>query len=195
MPTTRKAKATQRTLNFAAAETSPEFPVAVKEEIVEGENHGRDESSRKRSAPSQTSRGGKSKRVATPKRGTAATAIVTPGDEATAQKNNKKDNGKIEDYVPIHIHKNLEYHREGEASDALPAKTLKVFRLILKHFTIPRDFEQSRFYGPLSGSTYEERVISAYRLGKLKATDEPATIICTACSELGHERDECPSLC
>jgi len=203
MPKSRESKTAQRKLNFAAAppassETDEDDDVVVDEEQTR-------ESNRKRSAPPSQAAVNKkhakatSTAAATPNKGTAAaaSAIVTPA-VATAQQKKKtkkdEDGSSIDDYVPTYIHKNLDYHRKGVALDSLPPKTVKAFELITKHYIIPKNLEQSRSYGPLSGSTYEQRVISAYRLGKLEAIDEPAKIICTACVEIGHDRDDCPTL-
>lgn len=205
MPKPQTKKSAQRKLGFAAVETSSEQPgdddeVVVVDDDDDDEQQQVREASRKRTATSQPSRRENSRRKiskaeSTPKKGTATAPIVTPaGDEATSQKSSSQVDAGKKEYVPTYIHKNLEYHRKGEASDALPSKTLKIFQLITDHYAIPRDLEQSRSYGPLSGSTYEERVISAYRLGKLKTSNTPAKIICTGCAEIGHERDECPTL-
>lgn len=200
MPKSRNPKAAQRKLDFAAA--PPASTETDEDEVVVDEEQTREANRKRPALASQTIKDKKraktkSTAAATPNKGTTAgAALVTPA-EATAQKKaEKKDEGGdgIEDYVPTYIHKNLDYHRKGMAADSLPPKTLKAFELITKHYIIPRNLEQSRSYGPLSGSTYEQRVISAYRLGKLEAVDEPAAIICTACVEIGHDRDYCPSL-
>ena len=67
--------------------------------------------------------------------------------------------------------------------------------IVDEHFSIPKDFEQNREYGPLSGTCYEERAISAYNLGLLKPVDQASTVeICSSCASLGHKRVECPEL-
>ena len=96
-------------------------------------------------------------------------------------------------YVPKNIHKNLGYRREGaSAQDDYPT-TRKVYRLVCKNYRIPADFEQRRSYGPLSGMSYEERVVQGYALGKLVAKGDDVDI-CTSCASVGHKRFECPSL-
>ena len=110
---------------------------------------------------------------------------VTPEQRAVEQ---------LSKYVPKYVHKNVEYLHKGEAK--LPPNTIKVYQWICRHFTIPQDFEQKRFYGPLSGINYEERVIRAYSLGKLERNNDgfSDTVICTVCAEEGHQRDDCPTL-
>jgi hypothetical protein len=99
------------------------------------------------------------------------------------------------EYVPTHIHKNIDYRRRGKSK--LSANTIKTFQLIEANFTIPMDFEQNRSYGPQSGTSYEERVIQAYTLDKLSPKDsstEGAVSICTHCANMDHKRDGCPDL-
>lgn len=98
------------------------------------------------------------------------------------------------EYVPKYIHQNLEYRRMGEAK--MPEHRLKAFKLITDYFIIPSDLEQSRSHGPLSGSSFEDRVIQEYTLGKLATMDpsEPKVEICTACAAVGHMQDDCPTL-
>lgn len=122
-----------------------------------------------------------------PAKDTKATAVVTPPQPA-------KTSDKTKEYVPSYIHKNLDYQRKGLATHVLPPNIIKAFQLIEKYYHIPADIEQSRLYGPLSGISYEEKVIAALRLGKLRSIDTPATEICTVCAELGHQRDDCPAL-
>ncbi len=99
---------------------------------------------------------------------------------------------KEETYVPTYVHKNLAYKRKGIAS--LPSKVKATFELVQDHYDIPVDFEQSRFYGPLSGTSYEERVISAYNLLLLEPKDGDPVQICSSCIKLGHKRNDCPDL-
>jgi len=192
MSNTRKSKTQQRKQEN---EGDDDDEVVVDEEKTRA-------SRRKRSSPPPPSSSGsdtparKLPKVATTpnkKKPKSVAAFVTPPaarTTGTATTRTKKD--AVEEYVPVHIHKNVEYHRKGQA--ALLPQTLKAFQLIEQHYSIPKDLEQNRIYGPLSGSCYEERAITAYRLGKLQALDQPAKVICTACVELGHQRDECPTL-
>jgi len=187
MPKSRKPKSAQQKLNFSPKSTSDDDEVVINEEKT------RASANRKRSSPCTSTDTKPAATAATPKKAKPASATVVTPAQATAQKK-KQEDVTTDEYVPKHIHKNVDYHRKGEAADALPAKTLKAFQLISECYIIPNDIEQSRAYGPLSGSSYEERVISAYRLGKLQASDEPATIICTECVSIGHQRDDCPTL-
>jgi hypothetical protein len=111
---------------------------------------------------------------------------VTPEEDA--------EHKALSKYVPKYIHKNLDYKRRGEKD--LPAATLEVYRLVCDHYEIPENFEQRRAYGPLSGTSHEERVIQAYSIGKLspKHGDIAPAEICTCCATLGHKRFDCPTL-
>mmetsp|Transcript_13848 Transcript_13848/g.18076 ORF Transcript_13848/g.18076 Transcript_13848/m.18076 type:complete len:194 (-) Transcript_13848:220-801(-) len=120
-------------------------------------------------------------------------AVVTPGDaDGEHTKESKKDS-----FVPVYIHKNLVYHTEGSSN--LSEKKKQAFALICKTHLIPSDLESSRAHGPLSGSTYEEKVLEKYTLEQLQPKpgfeDDPtATKICIACADQGHIRDDCPTL-
>jgi len=119
-------------------------------------------------------------------------SIVTPVDEK--KEDNKKEQQQEELFVPKYIHKNLSYVRKGQ-SELDPIKQRAYEQIIGSHI-IPSDLEQSRTYGPLAGSCYEERVFQAYSLGKLTVQDEyhGETRICTVCANKGHVRNECPTL-
>ena len=129
--------------------------------------------------------------TATPtKKSSKKAAVVTPLDA---------DEKKTDDhsFVPIYIHKNVDYHTEGVAKISQPAK--KAFELIRQTHIIPSDLQTSRAHGPLSGSCYEEKVMQEYELGQLRvkpefADDDTATKICVACAKQGHLRDNCPDL-
>jgi hypothetical protein len=114
------------------------------------------------------------------------TAVVTPLDERKV--------AAVSEYVPKYIYKNVDYRRKGQAK--LSPSTLQVFQLVEEHFDIPKDIEQNRSYGPLSGTSYEERVIRTYTLGKLTAKDpaDADVAICTSCATVGHRRNDCPAL-
>jgi hypothetical protein len=115
------------------------------------------------------------------------TIVVTPPERGSVDDNTK------DTHVKTYIHKNVEYFREGEAS--LTPKTLKVFRLVCDNYDIPVDFENDRSFGPLSGMCYEERLIRAYTLNKLKPKEKAtALVFCTSCAETGHLRNDCPTL-
>lgn len=99
---------------------------------------------------------------------------------------------KTEAYIPTYIHKNLSYRRHGTAS--LPSNVKGAFDLVQEHYEIPVDFEESRSYGPLSGTSFEERVITAYNLSQLEPKNGEGVQICSICVTLGHKRNDCPDL-
>lgn len=118
--------------------------------------------------------------------------VVTPEEE-------KKQDGdetttKRSGFVPKYIHKNLSYYCQGDSE--LDPITRTAFEKVVESHMIPQDLEQSREYGPKSGSSFEDRVLRAYALGQLMPRDDYQgdTCICTACAETGHKRDACPTL-
>jgi hypothetical protein len=65
-----------------------------------------------------------------------------------------------------------------------------------EHFLIPEDFDLDYRFGPLSGVSYEQRLISSYEHNLLTRKDSsPATLptLCTNCAEAGHSRRYCPA--
>jgi hypothetical protein len=121
-----------------------------------------------------------------------ANIVTPPKDEEEDDQITKQYKAPQEKYVPKHIHKNLDYVPQG---DSKPTKTIrKTFELIQKHYNIPDDLEQSPKYGPLSGSCFEERVISAYALDLLPPITDAKVLICTNCAALEHKREDCPKL-
>lgn len=124
-----------------------------------------------------------------------AAAIVTPAEstpkKAKLTKPAEDEEKKEGEYVPIYIHKNVSYARRGKA-DLDPA-TEKAFHLIEEHYEIPAGFENDRSYGPISGVSFEERVIASYSNNLLQPKSE-AVEICTHCADLGHKRDDCQDL-
>ncbi|GKY96177.1 hypothetical protein MPSEU_000577500 [Mayamaea pseudoterrestris] len=127
---------------------------------------------------------------------------VTPEEQEAAVKKREQEATAISKYVPKYIHANVSYKTKGTSK--LDLNTIKVYEWIEDHYEIPVDLEQRRSCGPLSGSSYEERVIQQYELGKLKikdikeeidyAKEEQHAVICTCCAETGHKRNDCPSL-
>lgn len=117
-------------------------------------------------------------------------AAVTP---ETPEEDKKKEKQR---YIPLYLYKNVDY----QASDSSYGKNvtteqLKAVSWIEQHYTIPNDFETSRRFGALSGSSYPERVLQAYTLNKLQSKREGFTpFICTHCAQEGHIRNECPLL-
>ena len=157
-----------------------------------------------------------------PKRSTKKAATVTPSpsaakkrrsllqDEAEGESPKKKSKKKKveakaavatteEPYVPTYIHKNVGYQRFGTATDRLSDGQKLAFAFVVENYDIPADFETNRKYGPLSGTSYEERVLAAYATkGLTPSEDSDSTLvrkgICTFCGELGHKKKLCPEL-
>lgn len=93
------------------------------------------------------------------------------------------------------IHQVVGYAPEGQ-SDLTPNE-LKVFTFVTDNFAVPKDFENTS-HGPLSGISFERRVISAFVFGQLEPLptappDVTATKMCVDCGELGHLPRDCPS--
>jgi hypothetical protein len=155
---------------------------------------GRDDTP-EQSAPTTTRKRGMEAFLSSPGAKKKKTAVVTPLAVETPLDERKAAAAAAEsEYVPKYIHKNVDYRRKGQAK--LSPSTLQVFQLVEEHFDIPKDIEQNRSYGPLSGTSYEERVIRAYTLGKLTPKDsaDADIAICTSCATVGHTRDDCPDL-
>ena len=158
-----------------------------------------------------------------PKRSTKKAATVTPspsaakkrrsllqdGAEGETPKKKKSKKKKVEakaavatteePYVPTYIHKNVGYARFGTALDRLSDGQKLAFAFVVENYEIPADFETNRKYGPLSGTSYEERVLAAYATNGLNPSEDtdPTLIrkgICTFCGELGHKKKLCPEL-
>ena len=138
---------------------------------------------------------------------TATQNVVTPDYSETTKKVTLLQT-KSGEYIPEYIHKNVDYIRKGNVLKLSPIQS-RVLQWIHDNFDVPNDFEQNRKYGPLSGSSYPDRVITAYRLGSLeriKRTDDvdddnddkigssKHSVICTVCADLGHIADACPTL-
>ena len=158
-----------------------------------------------------------------PKRSTKKAATVTPspsaakkrrsllleGETPKAKSKKKKQNpeeAKVsatttdeEPYVPTYIHKNVGYSSFGTATDRLTDGQKLAFNFVVEQYHIPSDFETNRKYGPLSGTSYEERVLAAYATNGLdRREDADSTLIrkgiCTFCGIVGHRRKLCPDL-
>ena len=75
----------------------------------------------------------------------------------------------------IHLVKRSARSGKGTKDDALPSiKTVleEAAGWIERHCAIPTDFERPSRFGPLSGSTYCERVVQSFSLGLIKAKTE-----------------------
>lgn len=119
--------------------------------------------------------------------------VVTP-EEEKKQDDDETTTTKRSGFVPKYIHKNLSYYCQGDSE--LDPITRKAFEKVMESHMIPQDLEQSREYGPKSGSSLEDRVLRAYALGQLTPREDYQgdARICTACAETGHKRDACPTL-
>lgn len=138
------------------------------------------------------------KRPATRASKTAAAPPSSPGKRAKPSSvvvtpEQKKQADQVRGYVPSYIHRELDYERRGEKK-VLSKATLQAFALLEEHYDIPTDLEQTRRFGPWSGSSYEERALAAYQAGQLKPKEGANLDICVACGALGHRRTTCPSL-
>jgi uncharacterized protein (UPF0333 family) len=130
---------------------------------------------------------------------TTAQNVVTPDFGETKKGTIQQSDDS--NYTPSYIHKNVEYVGRSQIVKLSPIQS-KVLRWIEDNCEIPSDFEQNRKFGPLSGSSYADRVITAYRLGSLKRMEgsdhdderNHDKAICTVCAELGHIADACPTL-
>ena len=75
---------------------------------------------------------------------------------------------KDENYVPRSIYKNVNYKAKGENKTVSPSLLLAA-KQVEAHCTIPEHFNfGSSRYGPLSGSCYEERLVSNFLSGKIE---------------------------
>ncbi|DBA04306.1 TPA: hypothetical protein N0F65_002068 [Lagenidium giganteum] len=91
-----------------------------------------------------------------------------------------EDQSAGEEHVAEFIHQTVKYQRKGQ-----DRQVARQSQAILAHIE----------YGPLSGLTYESRLIRAYSLGLLsrKPTQQSTPPqICTTCSKLGHSYKLCP---
>ena len=123
-----------------------------------------------------------------------AVPVVTPPEFKYRQSKSPSPGKKkrtFSGYVPAYIHKNVGYVREGETD--LDPTTQKVFELVDQHYIIPEGFENNRKYGPISGVSFEQRVIASYSKNLLDPKKGQVEI-CTQCAELDHKRNDCPTL-
>ncbi len=78
-------------------------------------------------------------------------------------------------------------------SAALTEAQLCVYQYVMLNYEVPEDIDRSRRFGPISGTSHEERVITAYSLGLLRlASGGSARTMCSACAEEGHWSMDCP---
>ena len=97
--------------------------------------------------------------------------------------------------VQVFLHKLLKYKRRGDAQLTDVQRTVMAF--IERNFTVPEDFERSHKFGPLSGTCFEERLITAYANDQLEprlaAADITKLRMCTCCAKRGHAQTDCPA--
>ncbi|KAH9251397.1 hypothetical protein BASA81_007059 [Batrachochytrium salamandrivorans] len=93
----------------------------------------------------------------------------------------------------------LGYHPQLDAphADRLTKGQLELARRIRDEFVVPKDFESDvRRFGPLSGLTFEERLISSYEWGLLQSkSPSPPPKRCWKCGAEGSHfaREGCPN--
>ena len=117
------------------------------------------------------------------------TTTTTTATTATAARAAKKSSR----YVPTAIYKNIQYSvRTDDSIMKLSVPRRLALTKILELVEIPDDFETRKF-GPLSGTCWEERVLNCYDSGLLKSPGGKE-IICTSCASEEHRRNDCPLL-
>lgn len=87
------------------------------------------------------------------------------------------------------------YTREGVSA---PSHTeARVLAHVRANYSIPDDFELDKVrFGPLSGLSYERRLITAYMAGALPLLAGRAHVkMCRACGAEGHFPSDCPEAC
>ena len=124
--------------------------------------------------------------AAPPQRTASDASSVDEGDRVLSG----PPDGEVSYYVPENIHKTVDYSRRG--TKALPRGLVAAFHHIERYFQVPDDFEVDKRFGPLSGISFEERLVAAYSQGLLVAKEENTPFICTSCGELGHKKRACP---
>ena len=76
-----------------------------------------------------------------------------------------------------------------EGTTKLSAGAAKAYAIVRKTHTVPSDFVTNRLFGPRSGSSFEERVLSAFNDNLLEpkrtAKKARAMQLCTTCGEEG----------
>jgi hypothetical protein len=147
--------------------------------------------------------------LSSPPRKRTDVSVVTPATPTTqlrleSQSRRTKGEDAIEDeidgtgaeepYVPVYLYKNIHYHCGGTTS--MSPTLAQCVRLIRQHYHVPPEHEPPERQRPLSGMTYEERLVQEYSLGRLQPRSSCTTrvSICTACAEVGHVRWDCPTL-
>ena len=74
-----------------------------------------------------------------------------------------------ENFVPENIHRMVNYARKGESNKRLGKTVLDAAQRVTKHCDLPKNFSfGSATYGPLSGLTHEERLVTCFLSGKIQ---------------------------
>ena len=96
-----------------------------------------------------------------------------------------------EEYQSV-IRKNVGYKKR-----ALTRGQKLTVEFVKKYFVIPENFDKDKRFGPLSGSSPELRIVSAYAEGalKLKKGVKNLRMICYVCGTIGHDAMDCDQLC
>eukprot|EP00611_Tribonema_gayanum_P002571 TRINITY_DN11923_c0_g1_i1.p2 TRINITY_DN11923_c0_g1~~TRINITY_DN11923_c0_g1_i1.p2 ORF type:complete len:178 (-),score=60.54 TRINITY_DN11923_c0_g1_i1:604-1098(-) len=106
------------------------------------------------------------------------------------QENGLQDDG----YVQEALHKQVIYQTEGKAQ--LSPAMAKVYAFVKENFDVPPMFDKRHRYGPLSGTSAEERLVVAFLDGQLQpkqGRDSAAFAkLCVECGEEGHRARDCP---
>eukprot|EP00617_Octactis_speculum_P026630 CAMPEP_0185769700 /NCGR_PEP_ID=MMETSP1174-20130828/55506_1 /TAXON_ID=35687 /ORGANISM="Dictyocha speculum, Strain CCMP1381" /LENGTH=213 /DNA_ID=CAMNT_0028454865 /DNA_START=36 /DNA_END=677 /DNA_ORIENTATION=+ len=142
---TRLAKA-REALDTKAATASVTTPSTVRTAVAL-------ESKKKRTVGEVSGFGGDSKRR-------SARALVFE-DEKDAAAAASVDQASDEVCVQASIHAHIGYQRRGIASD-LSASQQALFDFVNSEVKIPQDFDLNHKYGPISGVSYEMRVITSF---------------------------------
>jgi len=82
--------------------------------------------------------------------------------------------------------KTIGYRGYGTTCLTKPQQT--VLQYIYENRLQPVDFEFDLAYGPLSGVSFEERLLTAYAMGQLGDAKEK---LCDQCGQRGHARSRC----
>lgn len=94
---------------------------------------------------------------------------ATPRDVGGRRLNFVRDE-EDDEFVPVATHRLVGYAEKGQR--VLDADVAAVFAFVDRACDAPDDLESNHKYGPKSGASYEERLISAYVHGLVPAPDD-----------------------
>ena len=96
-------------------------------------------------------------------------AVPKPPVAATSTVAKKKETKVLEHQknLPLAIYQNCKYDRRGQ-SKTIPKEFFDAALQIEDICIIPKDFGRSIKYGPFSGISYEERLVSSFLSGSIK---------------------------